>query len=234
MVMLGALGARLRGWLSPAWPAHAAQAIPGQSQVVQLIMFASLYFVGQAKMTSCLCSITQPGQSIKALANMWANSLQPAKMRPGQPCSRDTTFSVVSPGPGRGALFGCRGTGSLAGQRRKHGKLHAASAAGLQSRPRKRAPKCVAPALPTTTLSLACNGPRPRPRRMPTTGLLIQPFYTVHTNKKVHSRSSRRARAMHISICVLLFCNVTVTYRKKKAIWPLHDHTSRPLSKASE
>jgi hypothetical protein len=70
---------------------------------------------------------------------MWANSLQPAKLRPGQPCSRDTTFSVVSPGPGRGALFGCRGTGSLAGQRRKHGKLHAASAAGLQSRPRKRA-----------------------------------------------------------------------------------------------
>jgi hypothetical protein len=130
----------LRGWLSPAWPAHVAQVIPGQPQVVQFIMFAFLYFVGQAKTSSCLCSITQPGQSTKALANMWANSLQPAKLRPGQPCSRDTTFSVVSPGPGRGALFGCRGTGSLAGQRRKHDKLHAASAAGLQSRPRKRAP----------------------------------------------------------------------------------------------
>jgi hypothetical protein len=90
-------------------------------------MFASLYFVGQAKTSSC--SITQPGQSTKALANMWANSLQPAKLRPGQPCSRDTTFSVVSPRPGRDALFGCRGTGSLAGQRRKHDKLHAASAA---------------------------------------------------------------------------------------------------------
>jgi hypothetical protein len=129
----------LRGWLSPAWPAHAAQVIPDQSQVVQFIMFAFLYFVGQAKTSSCLCSITQPGQSTKALANMWANSLQPAKLRPGQSCSRDTTFSVVSPGPGRGALFGCRGAGSLASQRRKHGKLHAASAAGPQSRPRERA-----------------------------------------------------------------------------------------------
>jgi hypothetical protein len=129
----------LRGWLSPAWPAHAAQVIPDQSQVVQFIMFAFLYFVGQAKTSSCLCSITQPGQRTKALANMWANSLQPAKLRPGQSCSRDTTFSVVSPGPGRGALFGCRGAGSLASQRRKHGKLHAASAAGPQSRPRERA-----------------------------------------------------------------------------------------------
>jgi hypothetical protein len=145
----------LRGCLSPAWPAHAAQAIPGQSQVVQLIMFASLYFVGQAKMSSCLCSITQPGQSIKALANMWANSLQPAKLRPEQPCSRDTTFSVVSPGPGRGTLFGCRGTGSLAGQRRKHGKLHAASAAGLQSRPRKRALRL----LPSVLCSCPIYGP---------------------------------------------------------------------------
>jgi hypothetical protein len=37
--------------------------LPSQSQVVQFIMFASLYFVGQAKTSSCLCSITQPGQS---------------------------------------------------------------------------------------------------------------------------------------------------------------------------
>jgi hypothetical protein len=51
-------------------------------------MFVSLYFVGQAKTSSCLCSITQPGQSTKALANMWANSLRPAKLRPGQPCCR--------------------------------------------------------------------------------------------------------------------------------------------------
>jgi hypothetical protein len=106
---IGRFGARLRGWLSPAWPAHAAQVIPSQSQVVQFIMFASLYFVGQAKTSSCLCSITQPGQSTKALANMWANSLQPAKLRPRQPCSRDTTFSVVSPGPGRGALLAAGG-----------------------------------------------------------------------------------------------------------------------------
>jgi hypothetical protein len=102
----GTFGASLRGWISPA---HPAQVIRGQTQVVQFIMFASLYFVGQAETSSCLYRITQPGQSTKVLANMWANSLQPAKLRPGQPCSRDTTFSVVSLGPGRGALFVCRG-----------------------------------------------------------------------------------------------------------------------------
>jgi hypothetical protein len=131
--------ARLRAWLSPAWPARTAQAIPSQSQVVQFIMFASLYFLGQGKTNLCLCSITQLSQRTKALANMWVSSLQPAKLRRGQPCSRDTTFSVVFPGPGGGSLFGYWGTGSLAGQRHKCVELHAASAVELQSRPRKRA-----------------------------------------------------------------------------------------------